>query len=240
MPVPLFDVNNYILDYIPRTKRKPYFVAWFKGLLSQIDRLNRIFNDYRNGSTDLGYWSNVISYSSGNRVRTLFGTFESLINSNLANDPLLDDGTKWIKVLNSFIGSDERISYTAQKLNMEYNLNRVFTGNGAIYRTPTSINPGIGYLPLSDIYITNVVPAYTSFCIFSSESGSSAVYSGISSGFIFSTEVYGTFTTFRFAVNIPSAVYSSIDSNPAIAETIVRSVVDKYRLEGTFYDIITY
>lgn len=245
MPVPIFDINNHVLDYIPRKKRKPFWIAWFKGLLSQLDRLNSIFSDFRNGSTDLGYWNNLLSYSSGDRVRTLFGTFESIVNGNSGNNPISDDGSNWILVLKDFIGATKRASFTVQKLSFEHALNERFQGvltdNGFTgFKQPTSIDAGIGYLPLSDIFLKLELTTFPTGAIFPTVYNCLIVYPNTSTGSVFPTVIYSTFTIYTASINIPDSVYLSIASTDAERDSIIFNFVDKIKRAGTIYKIIRY
>lgn len=245
MPVPIFDINNHVLNYIPRKKRKPFWIAWFKGILSQVDRLNVIFNDYRNGSVDTGYWNSVITYSSGDRVRTLYGTFESIVNLNINNNPITDDGTNWILVLKDFIGATKRAAFTVQKLSLENALNERFQGvlsdNGFVgFKQPTSIDAGVGYLPLSDIFLSYLVPTEISFLIFDGDNPDAGIiYEDSSRGFIFDEEIFGFETSYIAQINIPAAVFAALGTTD-IATSIVMNFVDKIKRAGTVYQIVTY
>lgn len=245
MPVPVFDINNHILDYIPRKKRKSFWIAWLKGLLSQIDRLNTVFSDFRNGSTDLGYWNSLLSYSSGDRVRTLFGTFESIVNGNSGNNPISDDGSNWILVLKDFIGATKRASFTVQKLSFEHALNERFQGvltdNGFTgFKQPTSIDAGVGYLPLSDIYLSYLQPSEVSFLVFSDDNPEAGiVYNNSSKGFVFTEEVFGFETSYIAQINIPASVFASLGTVD-VATSVVMNFVEKIKRAGTVYNIVTY
>lgn len=245
MPVPLFTIPDFINNHLNPLRRKmPYWRAWYEGILSQADRLLNLFYGFINGSTDLGYWSNSLSYSKKDKVRTLFGVYESVVNSNLANNPLTDDGTNWIKVLDNFIGITQMGLYRVSKLSLEHFLNTqlqgVLTDNGFIgYKQPTAIDPGVGYTPLSDIFISYDSPDFTSFVSYSTEDLTSKVYNNGTQDVVFDVETYSSFTSYSGIINIPVSVFTALGSTD-VATSIVMSFVNKYKRIGTVYRIVTY
>lgn len=246
MPIPDFDVDSFIVNYLPPDKRTPYWLGWMIGLGSALKRMNNIFTSFRKGSLDLGYWSSTYTYSIGNVIRTLNGCYESQTNGNLNNNPITDDGTNWLKILNDFIGATERASYTVQKLSLEYALNRKFqqalTDNGFLgFRNPNTINPGIGYLPLSDIYLNSIIPAYPSFICYTVETGSGVSYTNSSQGWVFTIEIYVFATTYQAQINIPLSVYNALGTTNPIRDSVIYNFVNKIARIGTLnYVIQTY
>lgn len=241
MPVPELNQEDLALEILPPSKRAnittgepyPYWIALFKGISTIAIFIYNVFKKYMYGGVFVN-WSSVTTYNKGDRVKDQFGVYESLKDSNLANPT--SDETFWYKILSTHIGAYERVNYNYQRIVLEYALNRRFDST---FRQPTSYS-GTGQLPLSDIYIESVTPDYYSILGFDNLHPENSIYS-IPTGFFAFDGLISTVSSFyQFSVNIPSSVYALIDSNPVVAEKIVRNFVDKYRLVGVQYIIIIY
>lgn len=236
---PLIDFNQTAVNLLPPSKRKPFWIAWIQGISSQAVRLNWIFYKFMYGN-DASYWDGATSYSLDDEVTFNYKVYKSLTSSNLNNNPE-SSSFNWELIASTFIGTIERFQYNSQKIVMEYALNRYFqkqlTDNGFVGfiqpNSPTTPTP-------SDIYITNISPAWTSFVSFTTVTNSSASYTNRASAASFTNTTFTGATSYQFAVNIPSTVYSSINSDPLIAESVVRGFLDKLVPSGIFYSIITY
>lgn len=220
---PNADFNLQVIQELPPNRRLPRFIAAAKGFVSALVYDYGIFYAYINGSDAYVYDSGV-TYGVGSRVVYNFQVFESLVSSNTGNIPDVSTAS-WRKILDYFIGASERTKYNASKIVFEYALNRFF-------RTTFAQPPAT-----SDIFITNTVPAYPSFLVGYTESASSYIGDSSSSGFVTSTEVFTTASSYQFVIHFPLSLYTALGAN---AEKIIRSIADKYAISGTLYTIITY
>lgn len=74
---------------------------------------------------DYAQWSSLTTYATGNRVIVIstHKVYESLISSNLNNNPVTDDGTRWLEVsaTNRWKAFDKKISeQVSQASSIEY------------------------------------------------------------------------------------------------------------------------
>lgn len=77
--------------------------------------------------TDYAEWASGTTYSTGDRVIVLsnHSVYESVINSNLGNDPTTDDGTNWLRLgaTNRWKAFDQKISdQVTNTTTIQYNL----------------------------------------------------------------------------------------------------------------------
>lgn len=242
MPTPDIDFEEYVInDELPEPRKTQNWIAWMKGLISQLVRLNFIFNSYRKGST-ANYWDSSISYTLNQDVIYKYSVYKSLSDGNLNNIPDLESSFGvWQKVQDIFIGVEERARYTSSKICLEWVLNRYFfkelDDNGFV----GFVQPDDPITPTnSSIYISYQVEQYPSFLVGLTESESHYVGSISSTGWVSEVEDFASITSYQFLVNIPSAVYTSINSDSDIADKVVREFLDKYVASGIYYDIVTY
>src|ERR1022692_878526 len=159
--VPIFDINNdFSVSDLPYYKRLSKWIQNIRGSLSQISYIDYVFRKYMNGSDDLSFYDNLISYHKNDFVINEYSVFQSLSDNNLGN--LTSDTNFWYCVLDSFIGRVEVANYVCRKLPFEFFINHYFKqqilNSGLIgFKNPTSI-VGDSYSPNSDIFIENVVP----------------------------------------------------------------------------------
>lgn len=220
----IYDVDYTIVgpQLLPPDKRRTRQMAWIKCLLYPLQYLHDIlFVSYKQGSTAPQYAGGT--YNQGDRVVYFFSVYESLIPSNTA---LPTDTTSWAKIQENFIGVNERVKYTGQKIILEYALNKWFVTQ---FRQPPS---------LSDIYITvNSIPTNL-FVSGATSQDSSSVFLYSSSEYI-SNDSLGT-PVKNMNVNIPLAVFNALALTDAERESIVRGFVNKYITAGITYNVITY
>lgn len=241
MPVPSLDQEELALEILPPSKRAnivtgqpyPYWIGLFKGISSLAVWLYGIFFRYMNGGL-FADWDVLVTYNKGDRIKDVFGVYESTVDGNLAN--ATSDTNFWYKILNSHIGAYERVNYNYQRIILEYGLNRNF---GTTFRQPTSYS-GTGQLPLSDIYIEQAALDAYSIISYTTLVPPDTIYSAPTGYYSFTTLFVGSASSYLFNVYIPAAVYAAIDPVPTIAEKIVRAFVDKYRFVGVNYNVLTY
>jgi hypothetical protein len=153
----------------------------------------------------------------------------------------------WIKVSDNFIGANERVSYSAQKLIFEYALNRWFN--------TTFRQPVIG---TSDIYINrNSSTTNQFFWGQPPPAGTINSFFGPSTNTTVSTSIPlskfftpgNSFLLLNdFSINIPIAVYNALynetpvtaGSNTANRDAVVSNFANLLNPAGSSYNIITY
>lgn len=229
---PIIDIDNHSVQMLPSYQRQTKWIVFVRSLLSYMQYLNYLFRYYIGNSVDSGYWSALVTYDKGNRVRSLQGVYESIVDGNIGNP--ITDTDYWIKVLDSFIGVKERVRYNGRVLTFEWALNRYFN---TTFRQPDHVETPTR----SDIYITDVSRVGRSFVMYPSWYLSSAMYPYTSAPkYMLNPPVYTAPSTYVFDINIPIAVYTALGSTAAIRESIVRQFADKYCVSGLTYNIVTY
>ena len=124
-----YNSNTVAEQLIPPTLRGSKFLAWLYVLVKPIQNLHDlIFSDYKTGNVYANY-NNLSTYVFGNRVRyTDKSIYECIATTSLGNLPT--NTAKWVKVNDLFIGTDERVKYSSQKLLYEKALNTFFITSG--------------------------------------------------------------------------------------------------------------
>lgn len=236
-PVVGFD-NNFVLQNIPKVYREENYIAWIKGLLSQSNRLNLIFNGYINGTVTNHYDSSV-TYNLDEDVIFNYQVYKSLKSANLNNSPDSNPDF-WQLISKSFIGLEERSKYRANRIVLEYALNRFFSKEIDLEGLVGFRQPDDPVSPTnSDIYIENEPIVFSSFILYRTEPGTSFIFSNQSSGYIFEDEIFANASSYLFNVNIPIGVYNRIGT-PDIADTVINNFLDRYVPAGIKYKINTY
>jgi hypothetical protein len=233
MPVPSVDIDKQSVNMLPADQRLPLWQMFVQTLNSAAKRLLDVFTKYRAGDTSHVYDSGT-TYDAGDTAQYNFQIWESLQGSNTGNTPDVSPAW-WILRNSNFIGAVERTKYNGRYLTLTYALNKQF---GTTFKAPPYPSPYGGSGTFSDIYITNAGNTQTEFMM----SGPALSYSYVdySTGFMFTPPVYGSATTFKFIIHIPSAVYTALGATDAVRESVVRGFADKYVPAGIFYNITTY
>lgn len=221
------DINNEMIQLLPPHRRLQNFIIFLQSLAYPLVWNYNNFTDFLNG-TSAGNYNFSTTYNIGTNVIYKFQVYQSLVNGNLGNYPDANPD-KWLLVVDNFIGAYERMAYNPQKLVFEWALNHYF---GTTFR-----QPGTG---TSDIYILTTAPSYTSFVSFTTEDGTSDVFTvGAGGSAIYSTSIFASSTTYQYEIHIPVAVYTALGS-ASVREAIVRNFADKYTIGGVKYIIVTY
>lgn len=228
---PSVDIETLAAQNLPVLKRITRWLLWAQGVVYPLAWRMGQWVQYMKG-TDVDNWSGAVSYAKGDQIIYNYAVYESLIGSNLGITPDTD-ANSWIKINNSFIGMAERAWFGGGRLNLEWALNRYFQTTFRQPDDPITPTP-------SQIYITNTAPQYVSFVSFTTEPLTSKVYTTQTSDFVFTKEVYGIATSYKFTIHIPLVKYNSLGSTPSIRESIVRQFADKYVVSGVYYEIVTY
>ena len=214
------NINKLISDLLPINKRTTYIKTLTSGLLSAFNRMYQIFYKSMIGDTPATTWS-AGTYTAGAHVKYKNGSvYECMVSSTTAEPTA---STDWLRILDSFIGSDESQNFNATKLELEYALNKRF---GTTCVNPPSVSP---------IYISNITPQIIVFRVGGIESISSSSYNNISDTFVINDYSFPPLA--NFTINIQSSVYNALGTTK---EQIVRKFVDRYNTIPLTYTITTY
>lgn len=143
----IFDItyNLQTRRLLPPFKRLPNWLAWMTSLVAPIQWLsNWSITYYRTGIYGLNQYNSSATYAKGACVYGLDGSVYEALEDISSGYPLT--GENWCKVLDTFVGAEERVLFNGQTVTLEYALN-VFLGTQFIQ--PDFNDP----LTRSDIYI---------------------------------------------------------------------------------------
>lgn len=215
----IYDYDNQIVgeQLTPPVLRTDKQLSWINTLTAAIQNLwSLIFEDYRVGSVypDYGFFT---QYYVGDRVLFADKSIYECISNSLNISCL--DTTKWVKVNDIFIGSDERVKYSAQKLLFEYALNKFFISSG-IYITNNFIDVGDVFVMDTDSTESSVMPLDSFY----------------QEDYMDLTATYAS-GVYDYTIFVPIADYTTLGSS---ANAIIRTFADKYNLAGMQYNIQTY
>lgn len=215
----IYDYDNEIVaeQLTPPTLRESKFLAWLYVITKPIQNFwSLIFQDYKIGSnyTDFGFFT---QYYVGDRVLFADKAIYECIKNSLNNSCL--DNVFWTKVNDIFIGTDERVKYSAQKLLFEYALNKFFITSG-IYITNNFIDVGDVFVMDTDSTESSVMPLDSFY----------------QEDYIDLTATYAS-GIYDYTIFVPISDYTTLGAS---ANAIIRTFADKYNLAGMQYDIQTY
>jgi hypothetical protein len=214
------DTDKLVSDLLPPEKRSTSNKGLLKGILSAFKRLHSIFYTYMIGDATATTWS-MGTYTLGAHVKYKDGSvYECMVASTTAEPT---SSTDWLRILDSFIGTEESQNFNATKLELEYALNRRF---GTTY-----VNPPL----LSPITITTLTSAIIVFRVGGIESISSSSYQNGSDSFVINDYSFPLLA--NFTINIPNGTYNALGTTK---EKIVRKFVDRYVAIGITYSITPY
>lgn len=217
----LFDINisQLVKDLLPSKHRTESKLKQNEGLLSGFGRSAKILKEYKEGSTATAYSAGT--YAKYDQVIYNQAVYESLVDSNTDAPDIV---TSWVKIIDVFLPSNETQYYDANKISLEYALNKYF---GTTFNNPPTT---------SDIFITNNVNPTPSFVCGLIESQSSAV--GLDSSEQYVPLTYSSAALLpSFSINVPTAFYASLGAD---AEQIIRNFADKYVATSLTYNITQY
>ena len=188
------------------------------------------FNEYVNRNQAGFYWGSIYPYFPGDIevYRGDYKTYQVKENMTPPIGTLPTNTTYWYKVADYPVGFFYRQHATAEKLKLEWLLNKWFS---AVYANP----------PLtSDIYITTLSPDNEYFLAgYNEQQSSLAVFAtGTAANFVGASNP--NYDAANFEIHIPIAKYNAIASTNLQREKIFRRVVDERIIAGTQYTIITY
>jgi hypothetical protein len=222
----IYDINfNTQTDNLENPlRRKPKFAAWMHTLMKPLQWLHNLFYiEYVNGSYNLyNKYDSLTAYTVGDRV---YGEDRGLYECiQLGTGNPTTDTNYWVKILDNFIGLEERRKYTSQIITFEYMLNRWFFNNPAdpqIYIRNNNIISNIFLMAPSDPYSSkmsvNDYFATTYMCVDPSYP-----------------------STYNFTIYVPAALFATLGNNLNNRESAIRAYADKFVLAGIRYNIDTF
>lgn len=214
-----FDINQAASDLMPPALRKPKHIAWLKVILKPFTYMYDLFKDYKDGGGYPPYVGGF--YQPGNRIVYTDGQVYEAIATSIGIPPT--DSAYWVKYLGNFIGANERVNYNAQYSVFTYALNKWFQIAAADPKIYITTNATSSHFMMGQ---------------------TSAFSSTMASNSIFQTYFMGnvyTPTQFDFTIYFPIATYNALPGGTNANKTkIIQTFVNKYKIAGTNYNIITY
>ena len=123
-------------ELIPAQLRSDKLIAFVRVLLRPVKWLSSLFlDDYCKGSNAPTY-NNATTYTMYDRVKWYDkGLYELRVSSSVGVHPTGDtlSKTNWLKVLDCWIGADERVRWNSQRIVFEYAINKWFDVTSAPY-----------------------------------------------------------------------------------------------------------
>lgn len=181
--------------------------------------------DYRTGIINLPIWSDTDVYTKGDMVIWLDGSvYEALEYANVGESPIYTPN-KWYKVLDTYVGAEERVLFDGQTTILEYALN-IFMGTTFVQ--PDYLNP----TNRSDVYINNLDTDDNSFLVGESSPDTSFVATD--------TYLLDDFVGEDFNSNsINFTVFYPVTFTTSQIQRL-RSYTEKYKLYGTTPNYVAY
>jgi hypothetical protein len=223
----IYDYDNEIVaeQLTPPTLRESKFLAWLYVITKPIQNFwSLIFEDYKIGSSYPDFDILVI-YNFGDRVLwTDKSIYEATCTDSLGVAQSFmgvypNNTVFWTKVNDIFIGTDERVKYSAQKLLFEYALNKFFITSG-IYITNNFIDVGDVFVMDTDSTESSVMPLDSFY----------------QEDYMDLTATYAS-GIYDYTIFFPISDYTTLGAS---ANAIIRTFADKYNLAGMQYNIQTY
>lgn len=241
--VPFFDINNnFAVNHLPQYKRLPKWIQTIRGYVGELAWVDSIFRKFMNGSDNLDFYNQTITYAIYDKIKDNFSVYESLIDNNFGNPT--SNINSWTKILDSFISKSERVTYVCRQLQLEYALNHYFIqqilNSGLIgYKQPNEIT-GNDYFPKSDIFIQSILPQFYSIIGFDDLHIQNSIYDNSIGYYAFLDLIFANESFYQYSINIPISVYNSLGITNSIRDNIVRKFIDQINVSGCQYIIITY
>lgn len=209
----------------PGKLRQPKRLAWLRVLLYPLQkRFIDTFNYYRLGQT-APTWNKIPTYTVGYRVRFGISIWEAIEVNTFKPPPEWPE--YWILVQPDWIGCEERIKYNSQIMVYEYLMNKRF---------PNTYNT-------NRIWISTNTTDSSAFWVGSLGGEKTTSYAATKvnqNNFIGLLSSGYTVGYYNFTINVPLALFNSLGANDTIRENVIRSVADKYKLAGMFYNVVTF
>lgn len=216
----LYDYDTEVVSeqLTPPTLRESKFLAWLYVLSKPIQNLwSLIFEDYKDGNIYTDY-SVIATYAVQDRIRwTDKAIYECIVVTTAGILP--SNTTYFVKVNDVFIGSNERVKYSAQKLLFEFALNKFFITSG-IYITNNFVDTGNVFIMDTDSEESSVMPLDSLY----------------QEDYMDLTATYAT-AIYDYTIFVPVAFHTSLGAN---ADGLIANFANKYNLEGMQFEIDTY
>lgn len=192
-----------------------------------LNDLNLIFKWYREGSTASNF-NPATAYNFGDVFRYSKVVYlKNHVTEGYSAGILPTDTRYFTKILNSFVGANERVKYNSSKIVFEYALNKFFE---TTFRQPPLV---------SDIYIDRDFSDFTDFWI--SEIDPPTAKVGLTdTDTVYVDEDETTRSNYDYVIYIPLAVFNALADNNTTRERVVRSFADKINASGFLYLVQTY
>lgn len=219
-------------------RRTTIWLNWLTAILKPQQWLNDlVFTKYYGGSSAAD-WNGATTYAYGDNVKYVdYSVYECINTAGITSaTPPSEDTTNWIKVLDTFVGVGERVKYTGQAIVLEYVLNYYFS-------VGTTTLPWTGASHVIQIYIS---PGTVGFGFWMSSGNSQPLTSYMSASNAAQKNYMGISPSYNpntFTINVPTAVYAAIQANQpsgVTAESVIRSIADKYTQAGKIYNVVQY
>jgi hypothetical protein len=231
----IYDINYIDRDneLTPPKYRLSKFLSWLNCLNYPLQWLrDNWFGEYKQGSTANKFIDNNF-YTTNDKVIWIdssvyifilpYVEFVTIGLNAPTGDP--DSAITWQKIQDVFIGVDERVRYSSQIIVLEYALNHY-------YQVPTT-DP--------QIYINNNPIDQSVFVMGNSGDTSSNM---VNNSFFATSAMNNSpsFTTFlgNFTIYFPNALFAILGSTSQDRENNIKQFVNKYKLAGITYNILTY
>jgi len=214
---------NLIKALLVPDKRTPNNIAWNTALVDRVDNEHiNIFNYYKAGQI-APFWS-ATTYNIDDRVRYGKTIFQNTISGNTIQ-PTFDN--TWVVISDNFIGVDNRVLFTGEKLTLEFALNQWFDTQ---FKQPPLV---------SDIYISTNSISDSTFIVGNIDDETSLVGNNTSLEFI--TDSYINAATFyNMIIWVPNIKLSTLGTTLADQQNTVRVFGDKYVNAGITYAVSGY
>jgi hypothetical protein len=155
----LFELNPFrkTEELTPSELRQPRMTAWLRVLMRPTKYITDLFlTDYCKGA-NYPYYDNSTTYIKNDRVIwSNYCVYELKVATSTGVDPTGEalSTTNWRKVLNDFLGVDEKVRYNGQLIVFEYALNRRFRVSAPPYIYCVQVTP-----PTGQLFVEIMVPA---------------------------------------------------------------------------------
>ena len=215
----IYDYNSDIIgeQLTPPVLRMPKFLAWIYVLAKPLQNLHDIiFTDYKIGNVYTLY-NNSATYNFGDRVRYLDKSIYECIKISVGNLPTND--VYWVKINDVFIGTDERVKYSAQKILFEQALNTFFITSGIYIQN--------NFASIGNVFVMDTTSQESSIISYSND---------YQPDFMDYTASYPN-NIYDYTIYVPIAFYTSLGTD---AYTLISTYANKYNLAGMQFNILTY
>jgi len=231
----IYDINynNVIGNLLPPFLRTESLKKWLYSLIKPVQWIrDRFFDNYVNsvvytycdGVTPLTVASagTIVRFVDNSIWETQFDNVDAILyNPTLGTTTDTDGNIIWIKVQDDFIGLNERLQYSNQKMLFEYLLNNYFKH----------------YTGGNKIIISNNNISYNMFEIAEEDEFSSVITEFDVDSLFFISQTDNENEEFNFTIYVPNQIATDLGTN---YEKIISQVVDRYNYAGLIYKIELY